>query len=416
MEWDAWTSWHQYPNWGKDPQDGQGWWHQDPKWGGQEWWRKQDWWHQDPKWDDKEWWRHRDREAKYLRKVRLCDKFLGNYCEYGRDACRFAHRLSDLTVPNEGANGQRDWSGVWGGKGVDHWFCQDWRRPMVDQNFQWEVRKQSKDIPDWAYAYAIIHLNHKPTHGPKCEKDDWGMQAQLDRLRQSRGGFLPSFVPEDVPEWFYHRLKVAYCEVMASSRSSPSMQHSPNISAKETSPADSARRFHEAVLRGRTPSRGCQGNLRGRSTSPTMRSCPPCLRGLPLQSLQPSPGPRCSPEEVWGDSGATETSSKTSLEVNNLEETPNSAPEVSLTRLPPEASPKSSPLVQPLTVPPTSPKSSPEVPQASHKESQVVGQSETCPNSVPEVLPEIWPGVVQSVQSALQWIGVEPTPSVDSED
>lgn len=178
---------------------------------------------EDRKWEGTEWLEimNKKREAKYLHKVRLCTLFIHNKCDYGDTNCRFAHHLSDLKVPDEGENGEHAWSQVWSNdKGAVHrWFGQtlsDDAHWWLEKYFWRELRLQEQWIPDWAYAYAIIHLHHVPTRGPVCDQEDWGMREALQILKEGRGGKLPQTIPARFPAPWAKELSNAYHDLVPS--------------------------------------------------------------------------------------------------------------------------------------------------------------------------------------------------------
>lgn len=177
--------------------------------------------------EDRAWWRHRDREKKYLRKIRLCQDLLPNKgCFYGRK-CMFAHQLQELEVPNEGENGEYDWSHTWRDDKVDRWYGQYQGRELITKYFIHEhiVRENKLLIPDWVHAWAIIHLSHVPVVPPKCGQPDWGMQEALTELAKKMWrGKVPQPVPPVLDPSFVLRLKTAFEAVMGySSRPSGSL-------------------------------------------------------------------------------------------------------------------------------------------------------------------------------------------------
>ena len=180
----------------------------------------------------KEWWQRTDqekikleREATYLAKIRLCSVFGDSgYCWF-EAKCRFAHDLHDLTLPNEGYNAQHKWSTIWTktkqhpNTGVDRWYGQYTENEEVTKYIK--NAKNPADLPDWANAFAIIHLRRQVMILPKCNKEDWGMADDLAELRKTRNGDLPLSVPRRLLSSHVDMLKKAYDDIVA---------HSPNPS------------------------------------------------------------------------------------------------------------------------------------------------------------------------------------------
>ena len=143
----------------------------------------------------------------------------------------FAHSLEELEVPNEGQNGEYEWSHAWRDNKVDRWYGQYEGRPLMRKYYSHEhmIREDKRLIPDWAHAWAIIHLSHVPVVPPKCGLPDWGMQDALTELAKKRWQEkVPQTVPPVLDPDFVLRLKTAFEDVMShSSRPSGLSRRSP---------------------------------------------------------------------------------------------------------------------------------------------------------------------------------------------
>jgi len=157
------------------------------------------------------------REAKHLCNVRLCLFHVDGRCRKG-DTCFFAHRLKDLRAPYEYEG--NSWSNVWNEDKVDKWFGSSplsgmrrrERSRILTAYFRKELDDASpqREIPDWAYAYAIVHLGHRPTKGPACGEIDWGMHRILQHLAFDRGGTMPPGIDPRLGAIPLEKLESAY--------------------------------------------------------------------------------------------------------------------------------------------------------------------------------------------------------------
>ena len=142
------------------------------------------------------------REKRYLQKVRLCTNLKDyNWCPWGAK-CLFAHSLAELRLPDEGPNAMFAWSDVWqrkpaeGKGGVHKWYCQE-LAPEDHEILKWQfnrkIGREPLKVPDWAIAYAIVHMEFKPFRAPN--EAYWGLPDQIEAPRALRGGRLPPGVP-----------------------------------------------------------------------------------------------------------------------------------------------------------------------------------------------------------------------------
>ena len=60
-------------------------------------------------------------------------------------------------------------------------------------------------VPDWAIAYAIIHMDFQPLRKP--EEQYWDFKEHIEALRALRGGRLPPRVPRRPPDHAYEEFK-----------------------------------------------------------------------------------------------------------------------------------------------------------------------------------------------------------------
>jgi hypothetical protein len=157
--------------------------------------------------------RWREREKTYLKKIRLCDKHPKRLCHWGPN-CLFAHSLSELTTPQEGPNASYAWTNCWADGKVHRWYGQD--HPKTDQELIANYLRHElhtlhyQDIPNWAFALGICRLNIHTSRWPPAE--DWGLQSDIDNLKDSRGGRLPPNVPEKLSFDDMKRLRWAWQE------------------------------------------------------------------------------------------------------------------------------------------------------------------------------------------------------------
>ena len=74
-----------------------------------------------------------------------------------------------------------------------------------------EIASEPQKVPDWAFAYAIIHMDLKPFRAPK--ELHWGFPQRIAALKAKRGGQLPPGVPLQFPNEMMHKLKCASQQV-----------------------------------------------------------------------------------------------------------------------------------------------------------------------------------------------------------
>ena len=135
--------------------------------------------------------------------------------------------------------GKNVWTKIWKEDKVDHWFGKSvgGARKILDkywaQEHEEEERQRSSNkgrqtatiIPDWACAYAIIHLNYQPTRKPVCDLPDWGMDGILEDLRRNRGGEMPPGIARHLPVDVRKKLRKAYEIAQRISRHNPTRQN-----------------------------------------------------------------------------------------------------------------------------------------------------------------------------------------------
>ena len=73
-----------------------------------------------------------------------------------------------------------------------------------------EIKRDPLKVPDWAIAYAIIHMDFKPFRAP--EEQFWGLPRRIETLKALRGGWLPPGVPPTLPDHMMAKLQCAYEE------------------------------------------------------------------------------------------------------------------------------------------------------------------------------------------------------------
>ena len=73
-----------------------------------------------------------------------------------------------------------------------------------------EIASEPQKVPDWAFAYAIIHMDLKPFRAPK--ELHWGFPQRIAALKAKRGGRLPPGVPPQLPDYMMHKLSCALQE------------------------------------------------------------------------------------------------------------------------------------------------------------------------------------------------------------
>ena len=149
--------------------------------------------------------------------MRLCRWKIIGRCSKG-STCNFAHRLEDLVAPDERYGKLHEWKTIWEKGNVDHWFgkSEGGRSWILNAYFakEYEDEELQRNIPDWAYAYAIVHQGHQPTRGPHCGNNNWGMEDVLENLKRGRGGEMPPGVERHLPRDVKTKLRHAYEAVM----------------------------------------------------------------------------------------------------------------------------------------------------------------------------------------------------------
>ena len=155
------------------------------------------------------------RERRYLSKVRLCTNLMHN-CRCRWDTrCLYAHSLAELRLPDEGHNAKFGWPDIWKTKeGVHMWYGQPYSEDthaILRWRIDLEIASEPQKVPDWAFAYAIIHMDLKPFRAPK--ELHWGFPQRIAALKAKRGGQLPPGVPPQLPNEMMHKLRRASQEL-----------------------------------------------------------------------------------------------------------------------------------------------------------------------------------------------------------
>ena len=132
-----------------------------------------------------------NRNVVVLGRSRLCEYHLGmrtSWCN--RPKCEFAHRLSELDVPNETSNDR--WAKVWHDGEVDIW-CWNPKLRSADSKrrfqraFAYERGHSETMVPNWAWGLAtndgLIGDDYMPKYVPR--DFDW------IRLQTAWGLLLP---------------------------------------------------------------------------------------------------------------------------------------------------------------------------------------------------------------------------------
>ena len=143
-----------------------------------------------------------------LSNIKLCTHNLSGRCRppKGRE-CNFAHRMSELQVPEEmyGA-----WSKSWEKGDVDICFSADYEpnaesRERFKKQFVWERQHGWDRIPNWAWGHAAnLGLDlYVPAHVPK--DFDWPKLLKAWRLSRFRGESTAESVEE--VQWASERRK-----------------------------------------------------------------------------------------------------------------------------------------------------------------------------------------------------------------
>ena len=154
------------------------------------------------------------REQRYLHKVRLCTNLMRKSCCHWEPRCLFAHSLAELRLPDEGHNAKFQWADIWTTQeGVHTWYGQaysDDTHCILSWHIHSEIAREPLKVPDWACAYAIIHMDLKPFRAPN--KPCWGFPQCIEALKAQRGGQLPPGVPTQLPDYMMHKLSCALQE------------------------------------------------------------------------------------------------------------------------------------------------------------------------------------------------------------
>ena len=116
-----------------------------------------------------------ERAKQGLHKTQICEHWAGvryGYCRSG-EQCRYAHGLAELDVPMEDCRG--NWAYTWAKGDVDicfwHGFSpSNYSRHRFRRTFLWERGVREKQVPNWAWGYAvqlnIIPRGHVPPWVP----------------------------------------------------------------------------------------------------------------------------------------------------------------------------------------------------------------------------------------------------------
>ena len=102
------------------------------------------------------------RERECLRNIKLCTGYLAleghTCCRFGKPKCIFAHKLRELSVPDDTPAGQ--WSKTWNLGEVDFnvwpndWQSKDAKR-RFERAFHCEAAFHPADIPNWCWGLAL---------------------------------------------------------------------------------------------------------------------------------------------------------------------------------------------------------------------------------------------------------------------
>ena len=102
------------------------------------------------------------RERECLRNIKLCTGYLAleghTCCRFGKPKCIFAHKLSELSVPDDTPAGQ--WSKTWNLGEVDfNVWAKDWQskdaKRRFERAFHCEAAFHPADIPNWCWGLAL---------------------------------------------------------------------------------------------------------------------------------------------------------------------------------------------------------------------------------------------------------------------
>ena len=155
------------------------------------------------------------RERRYLHKVRLCTNLMRKSCCQWESRCLFAHSLAELSLPDEGHNAMFEWADIWTTKeGVHTWYGQaftDDTHCILSWRINLEIASEPLKVPDWAIAYAIVHMDLKPFRAPNEPR--WGFPQRIEALKAQRGGRLPPGVPPRLPDYMMRKLFCALHEL-----------------------------------------------------------------------------------------------------------------------------------------------------------------------------------------------------------
>ena len=113
------------------------------------------------------------RERECLRNVKLCTGYLAmqgrTCCRFGKPKCIFAHKLSELSVPDDTPAGQ--WSKTWNLGEVDfNVWAKDWQskdaKRRFERAFHCEAAFHPADIPNWCWGLALHYKMIEDTDIP----------------------------------------------------------------------------------------------------------------------------------------------------------------------------------------------------------------------------------------------------------
>ena len=113
------------------------------------------------------------RERECLRNIKLCTGYLAleghTCCRFGKPKCIFAHKLSELSVPDDTPAGQ--WSKTWNLGEVDfNVWAKDWQskdaKRRFERAFHCEAAFHPADIPNWCWGLALHYKMIEDTDIP----------------------------------------------------------------------------------------------------------------------------------------------------------------------------------------------------------------------------------------------------------
>ena len=113
------------------------------------------------------------RERECLRNVKLCTGYLAmqghTCCKFGKPKCIFAHKLRELSVPDDTPDGQ--WAKSWNQGEVDfNVWPKNWQSNDAKQRFKRAFHSEAtlhpEDIPNWCWGLALHYKMIEDTDIP----------------------------------------------------------------------------------------------------------------------------------------------------------------------------------------------------------------------------------------------------------